>query len=206
MAIPVFDDDVPEDVLKLIRTDGLVAVDTETDGLSWASNRLDLCQLFSRSAGPVFVRGVAQRPPRLVSLLEDPAVRKVFHFAPFDLRFLAAHWDARVQNVACTKAASKLLDPALPSKGHSLQELLARHLGVHVGKGQVRTSDWSQERLTVEQIDYAASDVIHLPDLLEVLEQKLVVAELVELFSEVCRYMPTAARLEVTGIPDPMTY
>lgn len=206
MVVPVLDDDVSEDVAEKIGGDGLVAVDTETDGLSWASNRLHLCQLFSQSTGPVFVRGVVQRPARLVALLEDPSVRKVFHFAPFDLRFLAAHWDAHVQNVACTKAASKLLDPALPSQAHSLKELLARQLGVYVDKGAVRTSDWSQDRLTVEQFEYAAADVIHLPALLEILERKLGAAGLADLFSEVCRYMPTAARLAVTGIPDPMTY
>ena len=39
-----------------------------------------------------------------------------------------------------------------------------------------------------------------------VLEQKLTAAGMFDVLSEVCRYMPTAAYLEVAGIPDPMTY
>ena len=39
----------------------------------------------------------------MLALLATPSVRKVFHHAPFDLRFLTGRWRATPRNVACTK-------------------------------------------------------------------------------------------------------
>ena len=86
---------------------------------------------------------------------------KVFHHAPFDLRFMNHASGYRAASVRCTKVASKLLDPQAPNQMHSLQTLAARYLGVHLAKGAVRTSDWSAA-LSAEQVAYAADDVIHL--------------------------------------------
>jgi len=120
--------DLPEGVTASLRTAGRVAVDTETSGLDWSVDELHLCQLFSPATGPILLRNVSSRPTQLAALLEDRHVTKVFHFAPFDLRFLAARWDVRTDAVECTKAASRLLDPRLPPRAHSLQALLYRYL------------------------------------------------------------------------------
>jgi ribonuclease D len=137
----------------------------------------------------------------------DPTVLKVLHFAPFDLRFLEASWGMRAAPVGCTKAASRLLDPYLPSSEHSLQALLRRHLGIAVSKGEVRMSDWgSAAVLSEEQIGYATADVAHLLDLHDVLIKRLDDLGRSELFARVCAYMPVDAHLEVTGIPNPLAY
>lgn len=196
--------DLPADLADAVRRAGVVAVDTETGGLDWRSDALHLCQLFTPEIGVVFLRQVQGVPPVLASLLADPAVLKVFHFAPFDLRFLQAHWRVRPTPVACTKAASRLLEPTLES--HSLQPMLERHLGVLIDKGAVRTSDWSAASLSEEQVAYASSDVVHLLDLHDLLVARLQRAGSLETFLQVCAYMPVDADLEVRGYPNPLTY
>jgi ribonuclease D len=136
----------------------------------------------------------------------DPNVIKVFHFAPFDLRFLLSGWRVTVEHVACTKAASKLLRPSAPREEHGLASLVARYAGVALDKGAVRTSDWAASVLSPQQLAYAIGDVEHLPGLLGALLTELTAFGLLDDFWNVCRYMPLDARLEVAGVPNPLTY
>jgi ribonuclease D len=48
--------------------------------------------LFSEAAGAVVVSVGADRPSALATVLEDSTVEKVFHHAPFDLRFMVNAW------------------------------------------------------------------------------------------------------------------
>lgn len=198
------DGDLPADIALTMRTASQVAVDTETGGLDWARDRLHVCQLFAPETGPVLLRHVEGEPHGLRSVMRDPAVLKVMHFAPFDLRFLEAQWGIETRSVACTKAASRLLDPALDD--HSLKALLERHLGVLIEKGPVRMSDWSTVTLSDEQVAYAVGDVSHLLDLHRLLADRLDAAGLSKIFEQVCGYMPVDAHLEVAGYPNPLTY
>ncbi len=183
-----------------------MAVDTETSGLDWATDELHLCQVFSPATGTLLLRHVREVPRGLAALMEDPQVIKVLHHAAFDLRFLEAHWGIRSTSVACTKTASKLLDPAIPAEEHSLRALLQRYLGVSVTKGPVRTSDWNAAVLSDAQIAYATADVAHLLDLYDVLRERLQTEGLLHTFGQICAYIPVDAHLHVSGIPNPLVY
>ena len=204
--VTVLEGDITPEVARRLRVAGRVAVDTETSGLDWASDELQLCQLFTPETGAILLHGVPDHPTRLADLLTDASVVKVFHFAPFDLRFLQAKWQISVRSVECTKAASKLLFPDLPAAQHSLQNLVHRVLGIEISKGSVRTSDWGAPNLSVEQMRYAAADVEHLLHLAEVLGQRLTATGMRPLFDEICTYMPVDAHLELSSIPNPLTY
>lgn len=207
MSAAILSGDLPREIADAIRSAGRVAVDTETSGLDWSVDSLQLCQLFTPVTGPILIRDVSRRPPvEFASLMADPDVTKVFHFAPFDLRFLEAQWDVRVASVECTKAASRLIDPDAPASMHSLQGLLERHLGIHIGKGAVRTSDWGAATLTAEQVAYATADVDQLLPLADALRRRLEAGGMLQLFAQVCAYMPVDAHLDVSGIPNPLLY
>lgn len=205
-AVTLVDGDLPPELLVALRQVGQVAIDTETSGLSWISERLELCQLFTPSTGAILVRRFAGRPENLATLLEDPSVLKVFHFAPFDLRFLEHHLAIKCRSVACTKCASKLLRPAAGSAAHSLQNVLREYLDVEIEKGSVRISDWGAPSLSTEQISYASADVRHLLTLHERLVGLLEDAGLATTYRTICEYMPLAAHLEVLGIPNCLEY
>lgn len=197
--------DLSEEIAALVKDAGRVAVDTETTGLDWRTDSLKLCQLCAPTVGPVIIQ-ITGLAPHLRALLEDPSVTKVFHFAPFDLRFLEAALGARTTTVMCTKAGSKLLNPELPSSGHSLSALLHRHFGISLDKGAVRTSDWGSAQLTEAQTDYATGDVVSLLRLVDAEMELLQSRDLVDEFAAICAYMPVDAHLEVTGIPNPLAY
>lgn len=183
-----------------------VAWDVETTGLDWHHDRLATCQLFAEGVGVVVVRLGNKKPARLIALLENPAVEKVFHHDPFDLRFMVHAWAVRPASIRCTKVASKLLEPKMPNEAHTLQQLVLRHLSTVLVKGPVRTSDWSVADLTQEQLTYAAGDVLHLPDLLDVLRDALQRAGLTRLYDDCCAFLPARALLDVGGYPDVFAY
>lgn len=183
-----------------------VACDTETSGLKWLVDELGIVQIYSPDTGTHIVQALQGHPAtRLCLLLEDAGVHKIFHHAPFDLAFLKATYGVDVNNVSCTKIASKILVPSI-STDHSLKALLKRHLGVSVSKGQVRTSDWTAQDLSVEQAEYAEQDVKFLIPLLESLEIELAKSNRLELFRDCCSFLPIRAKLDQILTDDVFAY
>lgn len=205
-GVRVEEGDLPADLAAAFGKFNRIAWDVETTGLDWRREQLATCQLFAEGVGVVVVKMADSYPQRLAALLEDPAVEKVFHHAPFDLRFMVHGWHVQPTSIRCTKVASKLLAPDAPNEIHSLQKLVARNLGVSLRKGPVRTSDWTAANLTPEQLDYAASDVLHLLPLLDVLEADLEQAHLARLYDDCCGFLPARVLLELGGYPDVFAY
>ena len=56
VPIHVVTGDIPDALAHEIRQDGRVAVDTETTGLDWRRDTLELCQLFTPATGPILIR------------------------------------------------------------------------------------------------------------------------------------------------------
>jgi ribonuclease D len=184
---------------------GELAWDIETSGLDWRIERIGTCQIATSTAINIVVLDASHVPKRLTSVLESPDVQKVFHHAPFDLRFMAWHWKANPRNVACTKIASKILEPHLPSGEHSLQSVLERHLGITISKDQQR-SDWLAQDLTDEQLHCAAVDVAHLVDLKHQLVTLCENADVVDLLYDSWHYLPTRTMLDLRGSGDIFAY
>lgn len=183
-----------------------VAWDVETTGLDWRTERLATCQLFADGIGTVVISVGDRRPARLIALVAEHAVVKVFHHAPFDLRFMVHAWGVQPASIRCTKVASKLLAPRAPNPTHSLQQIAARYLGVSLAKGTVRTSDWTAEMLTPEQVQYAAADVQHLLALHDVMWAALAEEGLTRLYDDCCAFLPARVMLELGDYPDVFAY
>lgn len=165
------------------------------------------CQLFAEGLDVVVVSlDTGMRPQNLIALLEDHHVPKVFHHAPFDLRFMMHQWNVKPASIRCTKVASKLIDPSAPNETHSLQSLLGRYVGVELSKGSVRTSDWTASQLSQEQIEYAVADVLYLPILLRSLTERLKHLGLDWLYDKCCEFLPTRVVLELGEYPDVFAY
>lgn len=197
--------DMDHDFYWAAAADHELAWDIETSGLDWRTERIGTCQIASSTAINIVILDAHHRPKRLTSALESSDVLKVFHHAPFDLRFMASHWEARPRNVACTKIASKILNPDLVSAKHSLRPVLERHLGISISKDQQR-SDWLAPSLTQDQLHYAAVDVAHLIDLKRRLVSLCEKAGVLDLLDESWRYLPTRTALDLRGPGDVFDY
>jgi len=137
--------------------------------------------------------------PNLARLLRDPSILKLFHFGRFDIAVLLHAFDTLAAPVYCTKIASKLVRTY--TDRHGLKNLTHELLGVDISKQQ-QSSDWGAAALTDAQLDYAASDVLHLHALREQLDVRLV-REGRERIAQACfDFLPTRAKLDLMGWPD----
>jgi ribonuclease D len=206
--LEVFRADLPASLAAEFSSVRRLAWDVETTGLDWRKDRLATCQLFAEETGPAVVSMDPEDgpPPGLAALLADPDVEKVFHHAPFDLRFMMHAWGIGPQSIRCTKVASKLLTPEAPNGEHSLKDLLARYLNVEIGKGSVRTSDWTRPDLTAEQLAYAVDDVRYLLPLLDALTRALAGVGRSGLYDDCCTFLPARVTLELGEYPDVFAY
>jgi len=206
VPVRVVSGDLPGDLADAFALSRRIAWDIETTGLDWRQERIGTCQLYSGAVGAVVVSVGQDRPAALAKLLEDSTVEKVFHHAPFDLRFVVSAWQISPAAIRCTKVASKILNPAAPNETHSLQHLVSRYLGIRLPKGAVRVSDWSAADLTDEQVRYAVGDVAHLLRLRDAMELALRERGLVELYDSCCAFLPARVVLELGGYPDVFAY
>ena len=197
--------DLPDELYVRFQRVSEVAWDIETTGLDFTGGRIGTVQLHSPKVGSVLVQVTDVPPTNLCLLLSDQRVRKVFHHAPFDLRFMLAQWSCWPQNVACTKIASKIIDPKADSKDHSLRPLLARYQGVQIDKSQ-QVSDWKASELSEDQIEYAFNDVRYLLDLLGTLMKTIDNLGLSDIYGKCLDFLPTRVALDVGGWPDVYLY
>ncbi|HEX2257476.1 MAG TPA: ribonuclease H-like domain-containing protein [Afifellaceae bacterium] len=177
------------------------AVDTEAMGLKPFRDRLCVVQL-SPGDGSVDVVRIAQgqkTAPNLARLFADPSVTKIFHYARFDLALLRYALNVDVAPVWCTKIASRLVRTY--TDRHGLKDLAREILGFEMSKQQ-QSSDWGAPRLSEAQVDYAASDVLHLHALKEALEQRLRREGRLALAEACFRFLPVRAELDLLGWAD----
>ncbi len=140
--------------------------DTETSGLSARHGRLFSVQ-FSDGEFNVLVP-ISEGVPlgRLEDILTNPAVTKIFHNAKFDLDFLNENGYS-VANIFDTMIAEKVLTRGA-GQSASLAETLYRYFAVDLDKSQRAKFSRKWDGIWTEDlVDYALSDVIHLPKLMD---------------------------------------
>ncbi|MDX7951411.1 ribonuclease D [Lichenihabitans sp. Uapishka_5] len=177
-----------------------VAIDTETMGLNPHRDRLCVVQLSGGdgSADLVQVALGQTRAPNLERLLADRSVKKLFHFARFDVAVMFHAFGVMTENLYCTKIASKLVRTY--TDRHGLKELCRELLGVDISKQQ-QSSDWGATTLSDAQTTYAASDVLHLHALKAKLDVVLEREGRAALAQSCYDFLPTRCRLDLLGWP-----
>ena len=177
---------------------GAVAIDTETMGLDPNRDRLCVVQLSpgDGSADVVQIATAHNGAANLKSILADPALLKIFHYARFDLGALHKAFGVMPAPVYCTKIASRIARTY--TDRHGLKDLVRDVLGIEVSKQQ-QLSDWGADALTDAQVAYAASDVLHLHALKAKLDAILVREGRAELAAACFHFLPDRARLDLAG-------
>jgi len=147
-----------------LSTASVLGCDTETSGLGARTGRLFSVQ-FSDGEYNVLVPVSEGIELGLFSeILTDPAIIKIFHNAKFDLDFLRENGYS-VANVYDTMIAEKVLTRGA-NQSASLAETLYRYFAVDLDKSQRAKFNRNWDGVwTDELVDYALSDVVHLPRL-----------------------------------------
>ncbi|QDI77500.1 MULTISPECIES: ribonuclease D [Leisingera] len=179
----------------------VVAIDCETMGLNPHRDRLCVIQMSGGdgNAHIVQVEKGQTAAPNLCRMLEDPNVLKLFHFGRFDIAAMYHAFGALAAPVYCTKIASRLVRTY--TDRHGLKNLTQELLGIDISKQQ-QMSDWGAEELTEAQLDYAASDVLHLHKLRDALDKRLAREGRTEMAQACFDFLPMRAKLDLAGWPE----
>lgn len=177
-----------------------VAIDTETLGLNPYRDRLCLVQLSKGDGNAELVQfDRSYDAPELTRLLTDESVLKIFHFGRFDMAVLKHSLGVMPRPVYCTKIASRLARTF--TDRHGLKDLCRELLGIEISKQQ-QSSDWGADQLTPDQLNYAASDVLHLHALREKLDAMLTREGREDLARACIAFLPTRVELDLRGWAD----
>ena len=178
----------------------VIAVDTEAMGLNPARDALCVVQL-SAGDGAAHVVQLSRNYdcPNLKALLADSKVLKIFHFARFDIAMMRKWLGIDCGPVWCTKIASKL--SRTYTDRHGLKDVTRELIGTNMDKSQ-QSSDWGAAELSDQQLQYAASDVLHLHEIKAGLESMLAREGRTGLAQACFDFLPVRAELDLLGWED----
>jgi ribonuclease D len=135
----------------------VVACDLEADSLHHYREQVCLLQFSTPTANflvdPLAVRDLSPLAP----FFADPAIRKLFHGADYDVRSLSRDFGIEINNLFDTMIACQFLG----EKEWGLAAALRKRFGVELDK-QYQTADWSQRPLPAGMLAYAVLDTAHL--------------------------------------------
>ena len=154
--------DLNDNLFNLYKKSSYLAVDTEAMGLIHGRDRLCVIQISNEDNITTYIKLEINNSgsEKIKKLLENKNIKKIFHFARFDIAALKCNLQIDTQNIFCTKIASKLARTY--TNKHGLKDLIYELVNVELDKSS-QSSDWGSENdFSQEQIDYAANDVRYL--------------------------------------------
>ncbi len=147
-----------------------IGCDTETSSLSARKGRLFSVQFSDGDFNVLVPISENISLGKLEEILADETIVKIFHNAKFDLEFLREN-GFYAKNIFCTMIAEKILTRGA-NQSVSLAETLYRYFAVDLDKTQRAKFNRNWNGVwTTELVDYALSDVVYLPKLMQ--EQKI---------------------------------
>ena len=195
----LFQNDLPKQILKTFKNS--ISVDTETMGLVVKRDRLCLVQIKNNSDGENYLIQIndkidPKKCQNLKTLLENKKILKIFHYARFDIAVLRYYLNINVNNIFCTKIASKLIRTY--TNKHGLKDLISEFLKIDIDKKE-QSSNWSNKSLSKDQIWYALNDVKYLYEIYRVLNAELKKKSLIKEYDEIISFLNTKVRLDLMG-------
>ena len=150
-------------VVEYCKTKKVIALDTETTGLSHTSSDMIMLQIGDKDYQFVIdTRYVDIKPLRLI--LEDNSILKILHNVKFDYKFLMKH-NIRLNNVWDTMLTSQVIHCGKDMR-HSLNAVLSRELDITMDKStRLNFLIKGSAEFTESEILYGAKDVEHLVQL-----------------------------------------
>lgn len=174
-----------------------VAIDTEALGLQVKRDPLCLVQLSGGDGICHLVKfdlGKPHNAPHLKNILENKNILKIYHYARFDVAILKQYLGAHSAPNYCTKIASKLARTY--TDRHGLKDLCSTLVNVEISK-QERSSNWGADTLTEEQKMYAATDVLYLHQIRNLLDEMLEKNGRKKLAEKCFDFIPTCVDLDL---------
>ena len=177
-----------------------IAVDCEFMGLNVERDKLCLVQISNGNNDAHIIQLDKEKynAPNLKKLLTNKNINKIFHFARADMLFIKKYLGVNVENIDCSKIASKLARTF--SDKHGLKDLIKEFIGIDVSK-QLQTSDFGGE-LSEKQLKYCANDVIYLHRIHNELNKILERENRIKLYKDCLKFLQTRVDLDLALFKD----
>jgi len=147
-----------------------IALDTESNSFDHYPEQLCLIQIASRHKVYIIDTISLYDLDPLRDVLAGVSIKKVIHGADYDIRSLDRHYGLHIHNLFDTSIAARFAGIAQ----FGLAALTRDMLGITINKSKrLQRTAWGRRPLSPEAIEYAATDVRHLIDLQEILDQRL---------------------------------
>ena len=194
MKIKLHNNDLPKNI-KFTKS---VAIDTETMGLNPLRDRLCLVQLSEGNdvCHLIQIKNKNAKPKNLINILKNNKILKIFHFARFDVAILKHTLKIDINNIYCTKIASKLARTFTDKHGY--KDLCKELLNVEISKSE-QTTDWGKKKLTQKQQQYAATDVFYLHKIKNELNEILKREDRLDLCKACFKFIQYRTNLDLKG-------
>ena len=194
MKIKLHNNDLPKNI-KFTKS---VAIDTETMGLNPLRDRLCLVQLSDGNdvCHLIQIKNITTKPKNLINILKNNKILKIFHFARFDVAILKHTFKIDINNIYCTKIASKLARTFTDKHGY--KDLCKELLNVEISKSE-QTTDWGKKILTLKQQQYAATDVFYLHKIRNELNKILTREDRLDLCKACFKFIQYRTNLDLKG-------
>ena len=194
--IKIFDSDLPNDIY--LSKEKSIGLDCEALGLVLGRDPLTLVQLGLESKKYLIIKlnRESYEAPNLKKVLSNPNTQFIMHYARQDLLWLKYHLKITLNNIFCTKLASKIARTA--SNNHGYKDLVKEICGKDISKKE-QQSDWGNPNLSEKQISYAAQDTEYLFEIKNKLTDMLNREKRMELFQKSINVIPTLVDMEMAG-------
>ena len=155
-------------LVERLAREPLLAVDLEADSLHHYQEKVCLIQISTPIESVILDPLAIPDLSPLAPILADPAIRKVFHGADYDIRSLYRDFGIEVNNLFDTMIACQFLG----EKEVGLAAVLFKRFGAELDK-RYQKADWSKRPLSDEMIEYAVRDTSLLIELYRQLTEEL---------------------------------
>ena len=189
MKITKIKEDITPEIANSFKNS--IAIDTEATGLQIPErDKLSLIQICDESENVFIIQPNKSnfQAPNLVSVLENDKIIKIGHFLRFDKSALEYFLKCKMNNIFCTKIASKICRTYTDS--HGLKNLVQEFCNKKLDKNQ-GSSDWNKNinDLSDKQLEYAANDVIYLHKIKNELEKMLIREERMDIYKKCIEFL-----------------
>ena len=194
--IKIFDQDLPNEID--LSNEKAIGLDCEALGLVLGRDPLTLVQLGLESKKYFLVKLNRNNynAPNLKKLLLNNRIQFIMHYARQDLLWLKYHLGVKVENIFCTKLASKIARTA--SSSHGYKDLVKEICRKDISKKE-QQSDWGDPNLSEKQISYAAQDTEFLFEIRKKLKSMLEREKRIELYEKSIKVLPILVDMEIAG-------
>jgi len=164
----VTDQETLNQLVERLSLESVLAFDLEADSLHHYTEKVCLIQVSSASETRLIDPLASLDVKALAPIFANPAIKKIFHGADYDMRSLYRDFGIEVVNLFDTMIASQFLGES----EFGLAALLKKRFGVELDK-RYQKADWSKRPFSQEMMEYAMKDTSLLIELYGQLEAEL---------------------------------